>query len=320
MSPADPHLAFATTHGRYAVPADRVEQVVWLPVVSEAVAEDGARIGVAQLQDDEVPVADLDLAFGDRPEPYTLDHRLVELSTDEGSLGVVATEVDDVVTFDDEAVQVVEERGPVAARARRTREVTEILDVDELKAFVDEAETGEVQAHELFSSFDDAELEELARRQRTLVSPRREAKAPEGRRAVVVRVGSSPIVVALDDIREFVRVGRVTPLPTAADHVLGLANHRGEIVSLVDVGPALGLEGSIGDAPELAALVDLPEGPAGIAVDRVGETIELDEDALGEGAEREGVRGSVRREGGPAPVLDPVALLRSSEIVVDQGA
>lgn len=313
MTDEGPHLVFETSSGRYAVPAERVRQVVWLPRLATATDRGGAEIGTAQLGEDEVAIVDPDLAVGRDPDPYSLDHRLLDLSTEEGRLGVVVRDVVDVTEIDDEALVPSDPVRPVEASALVEGARTELLDVDRLR---DADPRIEVAAEELFASFTDEELAELARRQRE-VPAETAAPSPPRRSAVVVHLAREPIALPLDDVVALVQLPELTPVPHAPDHVLGLMNHRGQAVTIVDAHGPLGLEAPRSWQPRLAAIVELPEGPAGIAIEAAGRIRPLDVDAVSE--ERPGVLGEIEHDGEAVTLVDPFALLRSDRVVVDQG-
>lgn len=317
MTTEGPHLVVETSSGRYAIPAQRVRQVLWLPVLAEAEPERRGQIGTAHIEDEEVPVVDLDLALGAEPEPYTLDHRVVDVALDGDRVGVVAADVVDVVELTEEdLVQRELEGGAVVAVAETPNGLAEVLDP---QALADQPPAAEPPPAELFDAFDREELAELAKRQRRGARPQRAAPAEAEEAAAIAEVGAGTLAIPLDEVVGFVRIEAITPVPHTPDHVLGLTNHRGEIVTVVDPGPSLDLEhGS--PSPELGALVELRESLAAIALDRVGRTITIDEDAIDEEGARPGVRGLVPVDGQPVPLLDVRGLLSSDRVVVDEGA
>lgn len=321
MTVLEPQLAFETSRGRYGVPAERVLQVVWLPVLAETNGELRGQIGTADLEGAEVPVLDLDLALEQRPEPYSVDHRLVDVETDAGRLGLVATEVRDVLYLDQEdLVQPVVEGGLIQVTARVGDGLVELLDVDRLIHLPPSSREPAMGAEELFAPFDEEELEELARRQHRLATGELRPEAGPRQAAVLADVGVETIAISLESVQAFVQLGRLTPIPHAPEHVLGLANHRGEVVTVVDPHGPLALERPPDLDPRLAVLVAYPEGLTGIAIEEAGRTVTFDDEDVDTTAARPGVRGSIDHEGRTLPLVDPFALLRSKPVTVDQEA
>lgn len=63
----------------------------------------------------------------------------------------------------------------------------------------------------------------------------RERPAEVGGRYVVFELGRTPYAVAIENVREVVRTADVTPVPGLPDWLPGVANVRGDILSLVDL-------------------------------------------------------------------------------------
>lgn len=316
------HLVFETTSGRFAVSADRVHRIVWLPVLSSTARDLRGQIGTARLHGEEVPVVDLDLALGQRPDPYTLDHRLIDVEVDGDRLGVVVRRVVGVREFDEEDLtSPTEEASIVEAAVHAADGLVEVVDVPELASRSSTADEPDVSAAKLFSALSEEELEELGRRQKQVSTQLELRRGERAHAAVLAEIGELTVAIPLDQVRAFVRIEKLTPVPRTPDRVLGLMNHRGEVVTIVDVREPLGAEEPIPSKPRLAALVELPDGPAGIAVDGAGRAVTIREDELDrEASPVRGVLGSLEFDGGSVPVLDPPSLLRAEEVVVDQEA
>jgi purine-binding chemotaxis protein CheW len=86
---------------------------------------------------------------------------------------------------------------------------------------------------------------------RPLEKPDEEDRSP----IAVVRIGEEVLGVPLTFVREFVRPGAITPVPNCPAQVVGVMSVRGEIVSVVDIRPALALPADENVAP-YAALLD----------------------------------------------------------------
>lgn len=321
MTPVEPQLAFETSRGRYGVPAERVRQVVWLPVLEDTEGEGRGRIGTADLHSEIVPVLDLDLVLGQRPEPYSLDHRLIDVEARGGRLGLVAARVLDVMYLDQgDLVQSPGEGGLIEATARIEDGLIELLDVDRLAELPPSSREPDVGAEELFATFGEKELEELSRRQHRLATEEEAPRAEPERSAVLADIGAETVAIPLEDVDAFIQIGRLTPVPHAPEHVLGLTNHRGEVVTVVDPHGLLSLERPSGLAPQLAVLVAFPEGLAAIAIHEAGPTITFDDEDVDTEETNPGVRGQLTHEEGSLQLVDPFALLRADTVVVDQEA
>lgn len=143
------------------------------------------------------------------------------------------------------------------------------------------------------------------------------AAAAPAVRACLFTVGGETFAVDVRHAREVVVLDEPTPVPLAPPHVLGVANLRGEVVTIVDARHLLGLEPRR-PGRALRALVLVGDGaPVALAIDDAVGLATFDEvTPLADGARgRYGpwTRGLLRRPDRAATWLDAdklVAALR----------
>jgi chemotaxis signal transduction protein len=90
-----------------------------------------------------------------------------------------------------------------------------------------------------------------------------------GGSVVILPWGNERYAVPSDRVMQVVASPVVTPIPTAPPAVKGVFNLRGEIVPLLDMGRLLGLEPSPSLSWAFAAVVETPNGRAGLTVTEV---------------------------------------------------
>jgi purine-binding chemotaxis protein CheW len=141
--------------------------------------------------------------------------------------------------------------------------------------------------------------------------------APEGRAAVVVRLGTGRFAADLDAVAEVGRLPAVTRIPGAPVWLAGVANWRGRLLPVLDLRSLLGAETApLGNAARLVVLC--ADGvSAGILVEAVDGTGALDtiEEFPAALADRGSslLAGQVPAADGPVAVLDTRAVLRLRE-------
>lgn len=320
MSHAGPHLLVQAASGAYLLPARAVGEIVELPELSEPPSRAPARVGAANLRGRSHTVVDLDLALGHDAAPYTLGHRLVTLETASGPLALVVTGVEDLVDLAEADVDPAgdDAEGPVVALARLDDAVAGVLDPDPLARPPSNA--GQAPEGGLFAGLDEVHRETLARRRHTLARSPDEGAHQDTRDVAVLALGEERIAVPLEAVREFVTVDRLTPVPSTPEHVLGIANHRGELVPVVDVRGALSIQGARSET-ETVLMVDLDEGATGVAVDAIRETVAVPDDQVGEtSSPGDSSLGNVEHRDRTLTILDLHEVLTSDRITVDQEA
>jgi len=89
------------------------------------------------------------------------------------------------------------------------------------------------------------------------------------------RIGAQLYAAPLIDVSEVIRDGDITPVPGAADDLLGVRHLRGRIVPVLDGRRRLGLPDSPPSDEALVRIVMLAQGGhrVGVRVDAVGELL-----------------------------------------------
>jgi len=87
---------------------------------------------------------------------------------------------------------------------------------------------------------------------------------------------------ALDAMRvqEIIRAGAITPVHRAPEHVLGIINLRGRIVTVMDPAVRIGLGAQSPGASSRILIVDWQDEHVGLLVSRIQDMVSLDRSAL----------------------------------------
>lgn len=134
----------------------------------------------------------------------------------------------------------------------------------------------------------------------------------------VCRVGDERLALPVARVREIVPLPPLTLLPGAPAWLLGIAQVRGTLLSVVALGTLLGLGGS-GTNARYAALLDADQGPIAFTIDEVLGYRRLYTTDLAErgaaGGERQRPLLGVTQD--LVVVLDVEALLARPELVIE---
>lgn len=135
--------------------------------------------------------------------------------------------------------------------------------------------------------------------------------ASEGQIFVLLQVRGKPFALPSEQARAVTRVGRVTRIPFAPREVRGVANWRGRVITLYDLGEALGLSGKTPLASY--AVILAPEDAdldVAILAEQVKEVRAIPEELLQSLSPSGGLYDGVIELGGkPVMILDPKTLL-----------
>lgn len=112
-----------------------------------------------------------------------------------------------------------------------------------------------------------------------------EPEAPEPERMVLFVVGEHRFAVPVARIREIIPARPYTPLPGSAEHVCGLINLRGRIVTVVDLGARLHLPPASRIPEHSIVIVEHRGKLVGMAVEEVARIVAVDPGTLAESAD-----------------------------------
>lgn len=99
-------------------------------------------------------------------------------------------------------------------------------------------------------------------------------------RVLVFSLGGENYCVGIKDTKEVIRPSQITRVPNAPEFVTGITNLRGEIVTILDVRHFFGL-GERKETKEMNVIItDITGGSVGIVVDKVLDTLDIEEEAI----------------------------------------
>jgi len=135
--------------------------------------------------------------------------------------------------------------------------------------------------------------------------------ASEGRLFVLLQVRGEPFALPSAQVRAVSPVGRITRIPHAPREIRGVTNWRGKVLTLYDVGEALGIAGKSGVAPYTVVLAPEKEDfDVGVLAEHVREIRAIPDEVLEPLSSTRGLcHGIIDLEGLPVMVLDPKTLL-----------
>ena len=127
-------------------------------------------------------------------------------------------------------------------------------------------------------------------------------------------VGDVTYAIPIASVKEIVNPVGLTPVPHAPPAVVGVVNHRGVVVPIVDLRRRFGLQTSEDRQKAKWIMLDVEDRWVGLAVDRVTEVFGSESSKLGPapvmgiGDDERGIDGVVQHAGGLVFILDVSAI------------
>ena len=98
--------------------------------------------------------------------------------------------------------------------------------------------------------------------------------------------------VSVTKIQEVIRFQETTPVPLSSQHIRGLINLRGQIVTAVDLRSCLDFPARNGSDLPMNIVIRTDDGPVSLLIDKIGDVVEVDHDQFEQAPER--LRGRAR--------------------------
>lgn len=118
----------------------------------------------------------------------------------------------------------------------------------------------------------------LAARARALARPARSEQAGLLVSLVLFDIGGRPHALEVGFVREVLRRPQLTFVPSATPALIGVTNVRGEMVTVADIGPLLGLPAP--PVPGPVIVLEAGDSPLGVVVEAVHDLVDVPEDAV----------------------------------------
>lgn len=243
------HLLFSLNSVRYAVDASAVREIFWLPELLQIEEAPSYIAGVINLRGHILPVMSLNERFQRPQKPVALTDRVIVLEVDEIKIGIMVSEVHDVVHISptdieplprfnrhaDTAKHFIAGEAKVNDAIWMLLDLANVIDAPDLEQPIQEELTG----IDLFRQLPIAEREIFQNRAQQLAQTDDDQAATDRDAYVVIQLGRELYAVAMTEVREFCHARQVTPIPCCPKHIIGNMNLRGDILTLVDVRPVL---------------------------------------------------------------------------------
>ncbi|MDJ1181793.1 chemotaxis protein CheW [Roseofilum casamattae] len=297
---SQPFLIFSLNHQRYGIHSLLVEEIFFLPEITPIAEVSREITGVLNLRGEIIPVIDLETKLGYSRQHYQIDDSVIILSVDRDRIGVIVRHVYDIKTIDSTQISTQSshwrsQTDNTESLPYRSSILQGIIEIDDATIFLlnpayliqSAIELGDrdfvgkesensvplVPRIDFYQNIADRDRQLFQERAQHLKLPLTNTEI-EGLIAIaIIRLDREVLAIDLEWVREFTPIDRITPIPCCPSHIIGNINLRGEIITLVHIGPILNL--SKNSAINNAIVIIKDDLVLGLVVDAVLDIIYL---------------------------------------------
>jgi len=299
----------------------------------------GCVAGAINLRGQVVPIVDLNRRFGHMPQSYRMEDCVVLLEQADRLIGIIVNEVRNVrgvAPSERFPVPVFGGDAPLDTRfvtglIQSGSQIVMLLDAEKLLRLSEDiselpggVETAQLEAaDEFLRQATSQERAVFRERAAVLALPLDMGERAASTQVVVVRLGEEFFGIGLQVIQEFAELLRVTPIPCCPNHVVGLMNLRGNLITVLDISESLGLSVQV-RADRKIVVMNSPQGQVGVLVDEVLQVLGLQAAELlpvlpaNRAPGREYLQGTVPYGSKMLSLLDLPVLLMQQNLIVNE--
>lgn len=286
MSSTRPFLIFDLNGALFGLDATLVRRSVWLPELVPVEEAPSYVVGMFSLRDQLIPVTDLNLRFGHPASPYSIDNQVILLEQGQLTMGLIVSEVREVVDLPTTSIQPPPQLETEAQRtanliegeARLDDDIVMLLDAHQLLRLPQDITPAQHPAYRFCPEATPKQHAVYRERARAL---QEDVAESEGARFAfaALELGGEYFGIELGAVQEFCEISRLSPIPCCPPHILGAINLRGNLITLLDLRAALNLPRTE-QSGNKAVISRLGDQTIGVAVDEVHDIVYLRQEDL----------------------------------------
>lgn len=271
-------VSFGVAGQEYAIAIEDVREIVQLPEqIVRIPRTDSHVLGVMTLRQRLLPLVSLRSLFGLPPPDDTEHCRIVVVSLDQASVGVVMDSVNEVLRV---GRDVVEEMPALLSKDGELADISGICRLQDGKRLVSVISAANLFDHRYVR---DAlgKLDDLSEADVNTQTEALDDEVDDDEQVVVFRLGREEFGVPIDSVQEIVRVPeQLVHVPKAPACVEGVINLRGAVLPVVDLRRRLGMDSIERNETQRVVVFLISGVRTGFIVDSVAEVLRIHKDAI----------------------------------------
>ena len=309
-------VSFTVSDEEYAIPIENIQEIVQIPEhITKVPNSEQSILGIMNLRDKILPLASLRRLFGFPEEQLTEQSRIVVLSMENLSVGIVVDSVKEVLRVPESVIEPVPS---IILKDEKDFEITEICRLNEGKRLV-----SIISASNLFKHKDIKEaLSSLETEQSIEEKKENEETLEEEEQFVVFKLDEQEYAVPIETVQEIVRIPEgLTHVPKTPDFVEGVINLRGNVLPVIDLRKRFDLQEKQRDEHQRIMVFVIDNISVGFIVDSVNEVLKIPKSVIQKSPELSAEQAKIftrvanlEKQGRIIQIIEPKELLNKEEL------
>ena len=309
-------VSFTVSDEEYAIPIENIQEIVQIPEhITKVPNSEQSILGIMNLRDKILPLASLRRLFGFPEEQLTEQSRIVVLSMENLSVGIVVDSVKEVLRVPESVIEPVPS---IILKDDKDFEITEICRLNEGKRLVSIISVSNLFKHkdikEALSSLEtEQSIEEKKENEETL---------EEEEQFVVFKLDEQEYAVPIEIVQEIVRIPEgLTHVPKTPDFVEGVINLRGNVLPVIDFRKRFDLQEKQRDEHQRIMVFVIDNISVGFIVDSVNEVLKIPKSVIQKSPELSAEQAKIftrvanlEKQGRIIQIIEPKELLNKEEL------
>jgi len=293
-STSDLYMTFSLSEKVYAIPAEKIIEIVQLPALNILEKVPEYIVGVMNLRGKIISVIDLRKFLGISQIPYTTEHQVLIINTHDITIGIIVDSVNDVIQYNRENLEPLPYHSSekfISGVYKNDDTLIAFLDLD---VFINSIEAIQVDNLDFKApTYISADLfptdkASLAKFRKRAINLQKELKIDTDKgfhhenHFVSFSLNNEIYCISLKYVSVFCKLKLVslTPVPCVPEFIVGIINLRGEFITIIDIKSFLQISKSNVTDKTKIIVVKVLDLQVGLLVDDVFDIVNIPAEKL----------------------------------------
>ena len=287
------HLYFQIGENKYAVNTSNVLEIMKLPALDYPQKLPNNIVGLLKYNNFVINIVDIRFYLNIEVTPYTSNHELLIVKTDEVILGIITDKIIGILPFDTalmDQIPFVDNKMVIESIYKYNHETIFVVNIYALENLLKQ-HNSEIIDCNIPSLFPQDEQSLTLMNKRTLSITEKSSlrlKSDElhaKNKYISFNLNNDYYCISLDYVKEVLKDSSITKIPGTPDFIEGIMNLRGDYITVINLKKFLSLGESKSSDKKPVIIIKCNELKLALLIDKINELFEYQETMIEENAE-----------------------------------